>query len=158
MKYAGKIAKDSYMDVAFVGRSGFRHVFYEKLWVQTRGMVSEHFRGKVAEGAKATHNGSPSRNQTIKEDRLTDDWHKFVKGNKEYESAMKLMSDCCSYLRHAFESHNGIKHTKLEAFGNWFLYRWMHREKRSRGIGEIIDLKDLWNAEITQIRRLWRKR
>lgn len=127
--YAGKIAKDSYMEVAFDGRSGFCHVFYEKLGAPTRDMVSECFRGRVTEGAKATHDGSPSHNQMIKENRLTDDWHKFVKGDKEYESAMKLMSNCCSYLRHAFESHNGIKYTKLEAYGNWFLYRWMHRRK-----------------------------
>lgn len=80
-------------------------------------------------GAKATNDGLPSHNQMIKENRLTDDWRKFVTGDKGYESAMKRMSNCCSYLRHAFESHNGIKHTKLEAYGSWFLYRWMHRRK-----------------------------
>ena len=43
---------------------------------------------------------------------------------------MKLMSNCCSYLRHCFESHNGIKFPKLEAYGNFFLYRWSHVRKR----------------------------
>lgn len=60
---------------------------------------------------------------------MTDDWHKFVKRDEEYESAMKFMSNCCSYLRHTFESRNGIKYTKLEAYRKWFLYRWMHRQK-----------------------------
>ena len=68
-------------------------------------------------GAKATHDGSPSHNQMIKGNRLTDDWRKFVKGDKGCESAMKRMSNCCSYLRHAFESHNGIKYTKLGPMG-----------------------------------------
>lgn len=51
--YAGKIAKDSYMKTGFDGRSGFCHVFYEKPRVPTRGMESECFRGRTAEGAKA---------------------------------------------------------------------------------------------------------
>lgn len=34
---------------------------------------------------------------------------------REYEAKMKLMSNCCSYLGHAFESHPGIKFAKLEA-------------------------------------------
>ena len=50
-------------------------------------------------------------------------------GDDEYERKMKLMSNCCSYLRHCFESHNGIKFAKLEAYGNFFLYHWSHVRK-----------------------------
>ena len=60
---------------------------------------------------------------------LGDDWVKFVAGDAEYERKMKLMSNCCSYLRHCFESHNGIKFSKLEAYGNFFMYRWSHVRK-----------------------------
>jgi len=127
--YAGKIAKDSYMEVAFDGRTGFCHVFYDKLGTPTRDMIAKAFEGRVVEGSKATHDGASSHNLLVKKMSLVDDWHKFVRGDKEYEDAMKLMSNCCSYLRHAFESHNGIKYTKLEAYGNWFLYRWMHVRK-----------------------------
>lgn len=135
--YAGKIAKDSYMEVAFDGRTGFCHVFYEKLGTPSRDMILKAFEGRVAEGSKATHDGAPSHNLLVKKMSLVDDWHKFVKGDPEYESAMKLMSNCCSYLRHAFESHSGIKYTKLEAYGNFFLYRWMH--VRKHGLEKTIE-------------------
>lgn len=42
---------------------------------------------------------------------------------------MKRMGNCFSYLRHCFESNNGIKFAKLEAYGNFFLYRWSHVRK-----------------------------
>lgn len=79
--YAGKIARDAYMEVAFDGSGGFCKVFYEK--------------------------------------------------------AMKLMNNCCSYIRHAFESHPGIKYGKLEAYANFFLYRWMR--VRKHGLKLTID-------------------
>ena len=49
---------------------------------------------------------------------------------------MKLMSNCCSYLRHAFEFHPGIKFSKLEAYANFFMYRWSH--VRKAGLKEAI--------------------
>ena len=79
--YAGKIARDAYMEVALDGSGGFCKAFYEK--------------------------------------------------------AMKLMNNCCSYIRHAFESHPGIKYGKLEAYANFFLYRWMH--VRKHGLKLTID-------------------
>ena len=37
---------------------------------------------------------------------------------------MKLLSNCCSYLRHSFESHRGIKASKIEAYADFFMFRW----------------------------------
>lgn len=65
-----------------------------------------------------------------------DDWCKFVPGDAEYEEKMKLMSNRCSYLRHSFESHNGIKFEKPEAYANFFMYRWSH--VRRMGMKETI--------------------
>ena len=69
---------------------------------------------------------------------LSDDWVKFVAGDEECERKMKLMSNCCSYLRHCFESHKGIKFSKLEAYGNFFLCRWSH--VRKHGLMATIDI------------------
>ena len=76
-----------------------------------------------------THDGAHSHNLLVKELGLEDDWCKFIPGDKEYEGKMKLMSNCCNYLRHAFESHAGIKFSKLEAYANFFMYRWSHVRK-----------------------------
>ena len=75
------------------------------------------------------HDGASSRNGIAKELSLSDDRVKLAAGDGEYERKMKLMSNYCSYLRHCFESHNGIKFAKLEAYGNFFLYRWSHVRK-----------------------------
>ena len=89
-------------------------------------MVAKALGGRIAKGSKLTHDGAPAHNLLVKKLGLEDDWCKFVPGDREYESKMKLMSNCCSYLRHSFESHGGIKFTKLEAYANFFLYRWSH--------------------------------
>ena len=68
---------------------------------------------------------------------LSDDWVKFVAGDEECERKMKLMSNCCPYLRHCFESHKGIKFSKLEAYGSFFLCRWSH--VRKHGLKATID-------------------
>lgn len=73
--------------------------------------------------------GMASHNGIVKGLSLKDDWVKFVSGEPEYEGKMKLMSNCCSYLRHCFESNNGIKFSKLEAYGNFLMYRWCHVRK-----------------------------
>ena len=57
--------------------------------------------------------------------------------DEKYERKMKIMSNCCSYLRHCFESHKGIKFAKLEAYGNFFLYRWSH--VRKHGLKATVD-------------------
>lgn len=127
--YVGKIARDAYMEVAFDGSGGFCKVFYEKLGTPSRDMILGAFAGRVEPGSTATHDGAPCHNLMIKKLGLVDDWHKFIAGDEGYEKAMKLMSNCCSYIRHAFESHPGIKYGKLEAYANFFLYRWMHVRK-----------------------------
>ena len=83
------------------------------------------------------HDGAGSHNGIVKGLSLSDDWVKFVAGDEECERKMKLMSNCCSYLRHCFESHKGIKFSKLEAYGNFFLYRWSH--VRKDGLKATID-------------------
>lgn len=128
--YAGKIAKDAYLEIAFdSGGGGFCKLYSEKLGMPTRDMVAEALGGRIAKGSKLTHDGALAHNLLVKKLELEDDWCKFVPGDKEYESKMKLMSNCCSYLRHSFESHGGIKFTKLEAYANFFLYRWSHVRK-----------------------------
>ena len=83
------------------------------------------------------HDGAGSHNGIVKGLSLSDDWVKFVAGDEECERKMKLMSNSCSYLRHCFESHNGIKFAKLEAYGNFFLYRWSH--VRKHGLRATVD-------------------
>ena len=125
--YAGTIAKDAYMEVAFdSGGRGFCSLYAGKLGSPTKAMVTECLRGRIRPGSTLTHDGASSHNGVVRELSLGDDWVKFVAGDEEYESKMKLMSNCCSYLRHCFESHNGIKFSKLEAYGNFFIYRWSH--------------------------------
>ena len=128
--YAGKIAKDAYLEIAFdSGGGGFCKLYSEKLGIPTRDMVVEALGGRIAKGSKLTHDGALAHNLLVKKLGLDDDWCKFVPSDKGYESKMKLMSNCCSYLRHSFESHCGIKFSKLEAYANFFLYRWSHVRK-----------------------------
>ena len=140
--YIGKKAKDVYMEVVFDSKGqGFCKV-YPKLGTPTREMVLDcsidHIEpttfkedGKTIDnrGTTLTHDGALCHNLTIKVLGLVDDWHKFVRGNKDYEKAMLLMNNCCSYLRHEFESHMGIKYSKIEAYGNFFMYKWIHVRK-----------------------------
>ena len=128
--YAGRIAKDAYMEVAFdSGGRGFCHLYAKKFGTPTKAAVTECLSNRIEPKSLLTHDGASSHNGIVKELSLTDDWVKFVAGDEEYERKMKLMSNCCSYLRHCFESHNGIKFAKLEAYGNFFLYRWSHVRK-----------------------------
>lgn len=128
--YAGKIAKDAYLEVAFDSSGGgFCKLYSGKLGMPTRDMVFDVLGHRIAKGSKITHDGAPCHSLLARRLRLEDDWCKFVPGDKEYENKMKLMSNCCSYLRHSFESHCGIKFSKLEAYANFFLYRWMHVRK-----------------------------
>lgn len=128
--YAGKIAKDAYMEVAIDSKgSGLCRFFSEKLGTPTRRMVLSALSEMIEKGSTLTHDGAPSHNLLVKELELRDDWCKFVPGGSEYESKMKILSNCCSYLRHSFESHNGIKASKIESYGNFFLYRWSHVRK-----------------------------
>lgn len=128
--YAGKIAKDAYLEIAFDSSgNGFCKLYLEKLGMPTRDMVFEALGGRIAKGSKMTHDGAPCHSLLVRRLSLEDDWCKFVPVDKEYEDKMKLMSNCCSYLRHSFESHCGIKFSKLEAYANFFLCRWMHVRK-----------------------------
>lgn len=127
--YGGKIAMDTCMEVAFdSGGQGFCKV-YERLGMPTRAMVWECCKGRISEGSTLTHDGALSHNMTVKGLGLKDDWHKFAGGDKEYEKAMLLMSNCCSYLRYEFESHRGIKASKLGAYGDFFMHEWCHVRK-----------------------------
>lgn len=136
--YAGKIAKDAYLEIAFDAKGdGFCKLYAEKLGTPNRDMVLSALSGRIEEGSRLTHDGAPCHNLLIKRLGLEDDWCKFVPGEREYEEKMKLMSNCCSYLRHCFESHRGIKYAKLEAYANFFMYRWSH--VRKHGLSETID-------------------
>ena len=128
--YAGRIAKDAYMEIAFDAKGGgFCKLYSEKLGMPTRRMVAGALADRIAKGSKLTRDGAPAHNLLVKRLALDEEWCKFVPGDREYEAKMKLMSNCCSYLRHSFESHVGIKFSKLEAYGNFFLYRWAHVRK-----------------------------
>ncbi len=116
---------------------GFCKLYAEKLGTPNRDMVLSALSGRIEEGSRLTHDGAPCHNLLIKRLGLEDDWCKFVPGEREYEEKMKLMSNCCSYLRHCFESHRGIKYAKLEAYANFFMYRWSH--VRKHGLSETID-------------------
>jgi transposase-like protein len=128
--YGGRLAKDAYLEVAFdASGSGFCKLYAEKLGTPTRNMVLETLKGRIEPGSMLTHDGALSHNLAVRELGLGDDWCKFVPGDADYERKMKLMSNCCSYLRHGFESHPGIKFGKLEAYANFFMYRWSHVRK-----------------------------
>ena len=136
--YAGRIAKDAYMEVAFdASGRGFCHLYASKLGTPSKAMVTECLSPRIEPGSTLTHDGASSHNGIVEGLSLADDWVKFAAGDDEYERKMKLMSNCCSYLRHCFESHNGIKFAKLEAYGNFFLYRWSH--VRKHGLRATVD-------------------
>lgn len=129
--YAGKIGKDAYLEVAIdCNGNGFCKAYKTKTGNPTREMVMDAPGKRIKEGSTLTHDGASCHNLLVKKLNLEDDWHKFVRGDEEYEKAMKLMSNCCSFLRHCFEGHPGIKFPKLEAYANLFLYRWCHVRRR----------------------------
>ena len=100
--------------------------------------VTECLSNRIEPKSLLTHDGAGSHNGIVKGLSLSDDWVKFVAGDEECEGKMKLMSNCCPYLRHCFESHNGIKFSKLEAYGSFFLCRWSH--VRKHGLMATIDI------------------
>ena len=127
--YAGKLAKDLYMEVALDSKgNGFCEV-YRKSGMPTKAMVARSLADRVAAGSKLTHDAAPCHNKAVADLSLVDDRVKFAAGDKEYEGKMKIMSNCCSYLRHCFESHRGIKSAKLGSYANFFMYRWSHVRK-----------------------------
>jgi transposase-like protein len=139
--YVGKKAKDVYMEVAFDSKGQGFCKAYPKLGTPTREMVLDCSKSHIEpttfkedgvtiiKGTTITHDGASCHNLTVRALGLIDDWHKFVRGDKDYEKAMLLMNSCCSYLRHEFESHMGIKYSKIEAYGNFFMYKWAHVRK-----------------------------
>ena len=71
--YAGRIAKDAYMEVAFdaAGR-GFCRLCSSKLGAPSRAMVTECLLRRIEPGSTLTHDG------IVKGLSLADDWVKFV--------------------------------------------------------------------------------
>ena len=61
----------------------------------------------------------------------------FNPGGEAYERKMALLSNLCSYIRHSFEAHRGVKRSKIAAYANSFLYRWSHIRKA--GLKESIE-------------------
>ena len=135
--YSGRMAKDAYLEVAFDSKGdGCCRLYRGKLGMPTKKMVLKALGDKMEEGSRLTHDGAPRHNPLVESLPAVDDWCKFVPGDAEYEEKMEPMSDCCSYLRHSFESHNGIKFEKLEAYANFFMCRWSH--VRRMGMRETI--------------------
>ena len=127
---AGKMAKDACLEIAFdSGGGGFRKLYSEKLGMPTRDTAFDALGRRIGKGSKTTHDGAPCRSLLVRRPCLEDDWRKFAPGDKKCEDKMRPMSSRCSYLRHSLESHCGIKSPKLEAYANFFPYRWMHVRK-----------------------------
>ena len=104
----------------------------------TKAMVRDAFADSIAPGSRLTHDGSPCHNLLVSSvPGLVDDWHKYVKGDREYEEAMRYMNLLCSYLRFEFEKHKGIKAAKIEAYATLFCYRFSH--VRKHGLEASID-------------------
>lgn len=138
--YVGKIAGDACTEVAFdPSRRAFCHLYSGKLVSLTKAMAADCLSGRMEPKSLPTHDGdgAGSHNGIAKELSPKDDWVKLVADDGEYERKMKLVGSCRSCLRHRFESHNGIKFSKLEAYGSFFLYRWSHVGKR--GLEAAID-------------------
>ena len=51
-----------------------------------------------------------------------------------------------SFLRHVFEGQNGIKYTKLEAYGNWFPCLWMRIRKHGLKLAVEYLGSRIWGA------------
>lgn len=135
---AEKIARGACMEAAFdsSGR-GFCHLYAKKLGTPTKAAVTECLSNRIEPKSLLTHDGAGSHNGIVKELSLKDDWVKFAAGDEECGRKMKPMSSCCPCLRHCFESHKGIKFSKLEAYGSFFLCRWSHARKH--GLKATID-------------------
>lgn len=149
------MAKDAYSEIAFDSTgSGFCKLYSTKLGMPTRDMVFDVLGKGIAEGSKMTLDGAPCHSLLVRRPSLEYDWCNFVPADKEYEDKMKLMSNCCSCLRHSFESHCGIKFSKLEAYANFFLYRWAHIRKHGLKILYLLwfqESLELQKATITTI-------
>lgn len=130
LTYRGKIGKNAYLEVAIDSKgNGFCRAYDTRTGIPTRDMVMDALGDRIEKGSALTHDGAICHNLLVKRLGLRDDWQKFVPGEAGYEKAMKLMSNCCSFLRHCFDGHPGIKLSKLEAYANLFMYRWCHTRK-----------------------------
>ena len=135
----GSIAKNLYMEVAFDSRrQGFCHFYYGKPGMPTSDMVLDCLAERVERGSKLTHDGAPSHKALVKRLGLVDDCHGFDPEDEAYKESMKLLNKCCSYIRHCFERHKGIKAGKAEAYANLFLYIWCHKRSK-RGLKFVIE-------------------
>ena len=67
------------------------------------------------------------------------------------------MGNCCSYLRHVFESHRGVKFTKLETTTIGFSALDAFPKAQAEAGRRMSDFEDLREAEIARIRWLRRK-
>ena len=85
--------------------------------------------GRVEPGSTIVHDGAKCHSQAIAELGLKDETAVFDPGGEAYEKKMALLSNPCSYIRHSFEAHRGVKKSKIEAYANFFLYRWSHIRK-----------------------------
>ena len=123
--YTGKLVKNLHLEIALDTKGAcYAHAYLGNKGHPSGRQVLECLGGKIEKESVLVHDGSPAHNMLIKELSLTDDWHKFVAGEETYERKMKLLSNCCSYLRHSFESHRGIKASKIEAYADFFMFRW----------------------------------
>ena len=127
--YNGTIAKDCYLEVAFDSHGNGFCTMFAKAGMPSREMVCSALAHRIEPKARLIHDGARCHNMLVRERSLEDIWCKFVPGDSEYETRMKLMSNCCSYIRHSFESHVGIRYSKIESYANFFLYRWSHVRK-----------------------------
>lgn len=136
--YAGRIASNAYLGVAVDSSGMARCRLYRKLGMPTKAMVRDAFADSIAPGSRLTHDGSSCHNLLVSSvPGLVDDWHKYVRGDREYEEAMRYMNLLCSYLRFEFEKHKGIKAAKIEAYATLFCYRFSH--VRKHGLEASID-------------------
>lgn len=68
---------------------------------------------------------------------LEDTRLKFIQENREYDEKMKLLSNCCAYIRYAFTTHKGIAYDRIESYANFYMYRWCH--VRRNGLDKTVE-------------------
>ena len=130
VSYTGRLVKNLHLEIALDTKGAcYAHAYLGNKGHPSGRQVLECLAGKIEKKSVLVHDGSKAHNMLIKELSLTDDWHKFVAGEETYERKMKLLSNCCSYLRHSFESHRGIKASKIEAYADFFMFRWSSTRK-----------------------------
>ena len=102
---------------------------YRKPWSPRSADVLSFLMGRVEPGSTIVHDGAKCHRQAIGELGLKDETAVFDPGGEAYERKMALLSNLCSYIRHSFEAHRGVKNSKIAAYANFFLYRWSHIRK-----------------------------